>query len=85
MTARGNHKQSVNVFWVQGDYVGPRNAKCHRKEARLPRFSSCCASLKFVQRCPGLNQRSPGLIRCRGLEQRQKAANLKCFILARCI
>ena len=29
-------------------------------------------SLKFVQRCPGLNQRSRGLIRCRGLEHEYK-------------
>ena len=32
-------------------------------------LAAVALGLNFVQRCPGLNQRSPGLIRCRGLEQ----------------
>ena len=56
-----------------GDELG-RKCKMSSKEARLPWFSSCCPGLKFVQRCPGLNQRSPGLIRCSGLEHSQHEA-----------
>ena len=37
------------------------NARYHPKEARLPWFNSCFPGLKFVQR-------SPGLVRCPGLE-----------------
>ena len=40
--------------------------------ASLPWFSGDRPGLTFVQRCPGLNQRCPGLTRCPGLEHYNK-------------
>ena len=68
-TVTKNKKRMSSGFVEVTNLAG--NAKCHRKEARLPWFISYCPSLNFVQRCPGLNQRSPGLLCCRGLEHIQ--------------
>ena len=38
--------------------------------ASLSWFSCSCPGLTFVQRCPGLNQRSPGSTRCPGLKHK---------------